>query len=369
MNTKKLAQDLIFYLLVLFGIGGLVYTYRILLGPLVIAALLAYLLYPGVTWLAKRTPLERGHVVPLVYLVFLAALILIFVYLSPVVIKQVRMLTAGLATVPNQISNIEAEIEAIFGFEVSLESFWIDLQSDAAQLLQPGRVFRVIQSASANIIWVVVIFAVSFYLLRDWERTREWLIRLAPENYQAGVRRLHQEIKAVWRAYLRGQLAIMFLLGLFSGIGAAAIGLPGALILGILAGTLALIPTLGPAVATALAAIIAWTQGSTYLDISNLVMTLLAVVIFQVVQAIEGIWLTPQIMGKRMNLHPGLVLVAVIGSLVTVGATLALIVVPLIGSLDIIIQYTRRVRAGLEPWPSADAPLESNIRIEEPDGE
>lgn len=355
MNTKKLAQDLFFYFLVLFGIGGLVYAYRILLGPLVIAGLLAYLLYPGVTWLAKRTPLERGQIVFLVYVVFLAVVILALVYLSPVVIQQARMLTAGLMTLPEHIAEIEIEIEQIFGFEVSLESVWVDLQNDAVQLLKPERIFRVIQGASTNIVWVVVIFAISYYIVRDWERLREWLIRLAPEKNQIDVRRLHQEIKAVWRAYLRGQLTIMFLLGLFSGIGATIIGIPGALILGILAGTLALIPTLGPAIATALAAIIAWTQGSIYWDISNLVATFLAIAIFQVVQAIEGIWLTPQIMGRRLQLHPGLVLLAVIGSLVTVGATMALIIVPLMGSLEIVIRYTSRVRAGLDPWPVENA--------------
>lgn len=361
MNTKKLAQDFVFYILMFLGIGGLIFTYRVLIGPLVIAALLAYLLYPGVTWIAKRSPLERGHIVPLVYIVFLGVMILVFIYLSPVIIQQARILTAGLTTVPDQIKSIETDILENFGFDVSLEAFWVDLQNDVAQLLKPERVFRVIQSVGANIFWVVVVFATSFYLLRDWPRLREWLISAAPEESQPDVRRLHQEIKAVWRAYLRGQLLIMFLLGLVSGLGAMAIGLPGALILGILAGTLALIPTLGPAVATGLAAIIAWTQGSTYLDISNLGMTIMAIFIFQIVQAIEGIWLTPQIMGRRMQLHPGLVLLAVIGSLATVGATMALIVVPLIGSMDIVIRYTRRVRAGLDPWPDDESLLAVEI--------
>lgn len=202
---------------------------------------------------------------------------------------------------------------------------------------------------------MVVILATSFYLLRDWERLRDWLIGLAPEVYQPDVKHLYLEIKAVWQVFLRGQLLIMFLVGLLSGLGAAVIGLPGAVILGILAGTLALIPTLGPAITTVIVAVVAWTQGSTYLDLPNSAMVILAVAVFQGVQIIEGVWLTPQIMGRRLQLHPGLVLIAIIGSLISVGATLALIILPLIGSLEIIIRYTRGKRAGLDPRPIDEA--------------
>lgn len=350
IGTKKLAQDQIFYVVILFGITGLIFTYRVLIGPLVIAALLAYLLYPGVTWIAKRTHLDRRQIVPLVYIAFVGALILVSVYLSPIIIQQARMLANGLQTIPEQIGIFESDLEVTLGYKVPMESIWIDLQSDAIQVLKPDRVFKVIKAASTNIIWVLVIFVTSFYLIRDWERLRKFLFFLAPVDYQADIQHLYQEIKAVWRAYLRGQLLIMFLIGLLSGLGATAIGLPGAVILGILAGTLALIPTLGPAIATIFAAIIAWTQGSTYLDIPNTIVAVLAVAIFQVVQLIEGVWLTPQIIGKRLQLHPGLVLIAVIGSLVTLGATMALIVAPLIGSLEAIIRYSRIKRAGLDLW-------------------
>ncbi len=85
----------------------------------------------------------------------------------------------------------------------------------------------------------------------------DWFIRLAPAEYEPDILHLYQEIKSVWQIFLRGQLLIMFLVGLLSGLVAAVIGLPGASILGILAGTLALIPTHGPAIATMINAIVA----------------------------------------------------------------------------------------------------------------
>jgi predicted PurR-regulated permease PerM len=130
---------------------------------------------------------------------------------------------------------------------------------------------------------------------------------------------------------------------------------PGALLLGFLAGALALIPSLGPAVATGIAALVAWVQGSSHFDISNLATALIIVAIFQIIQLIEGFWLTPRIMGRRLNLHPGLVLIAIVGTLFTLGALMALIIVPILGSLDLIFRYAHRKRAGLDPWSKPES--------------
>jgi predicted PurR-regulated permease PerM len=86
----------------------------------------------------------------------------------------------------------------------------------------------------------------------------------------------------------------------------------------------------------------------------------MVVAIFGLIQLVEGFWLTPRIMGRRMNLHPGLVLVAVVGTLFTLGAVMALIISPLLASFDLVFRYIRRRRAGLDPW----LPLE----LEDADG-
>lgn len=351
IKQPQFALDLALYALLLAGFGWLVYTYGVLLGPLMISALLAYLLYPGVTWLSARTRIERRRIVPLVYLLFIIFLVLTVFYVAPIIANQASLLTVQLAKLPDQVQTMQTSLERLLGFSLPLEDFATEFETMATQMLKLDQVFRLLQGASTNIVWVIIIFATSFHLLRDWERLREWLFALADESLQPDLHRLHQEITTVWHAYLRGQLLIMTILGLLSGLGAALVGLPGALILGFLAGTLALIPNLGPAIATAIAAVVAWTQGSTYLHISPLLFAFLVVAIFQVIQVIEGFWLTPRVIGRRLNLHPGLVLIAVVGTLFTLGASVALIVVPLLASLDIIFRYTRSKRAGLDPWP------------------
>jgi predicted PurR-regulated permease PerM len=367
MKTKKqsiFAQELILYTVLLIVFGWLIYTYQVLLGPMVISGLIAYIIYPGVTWLDEHTQINRHRIVLIVYLIFILVLVLIIVFVSPIIGKQISQLAEQLTRLPEQVEIFQSNLEHFLGFSVPLRSFISEFESDMAQLIKPDRLFRILQGASTNIVWVIIIFITSFHLLRDWPLLREWLFELSPNHIEPDLRRLHQEIKTVWHAYLRGQLLIMSILGLLSGIGAAVVGVPGALILGFLAGTLALIPSLGPAAATGIAALVAWTQGSAYFDISNLAVTLIVVAIFQVIQLIEGFWLTPRIMGRRLNLHPGLILIAVVGTLFTLGALMALIIVPLLGSLDIIIKFIRHKRAGVDPWEDQEPALSPDVDVD-----
>ena len=100
MAIKKVTQDFIFAFVILLMVGGLIYTYRQVIGPLVIAALLAYLLNPVVTWIKDCTNLPRKHIVHLVYIAFVSILVLFFVYISPIVLQQARILTS---TPPSRI--------------------------------------------------------------------------------------------------------------------------------------------------------------------------------------------------------------------------------------------------------------------------
>ncbi len=368
MNTKNqstFAREFLLNLILFSGIIWLIYTYRVLLGPLVISGLISYLLYPGVTWLSKRTQIDRRRIVPLVYIIFLVLLVLAMIYLVPVIVSQASLLANQLAKFPEQAEILQNNLQRFLGFNLPTESFFEEFETDMAKMLKPDQIFRIIRGASTNIVWVIIIFITSFHVLRDWIALREWLFGFSPKELEADLRRLHQEIKLVWQTYLRGQLVIMLILGILSGVGAAILGVPGALILGFLAGTLALIPSLGPATATGVAAIVAWNQGSTYLDISNMAVMLIVIAIFQGIQLFEGFWLTPRVMGRRLNLHPGLILVAIVSTLFTLGALMALIIIPILGSLELIFRYVKRKRAGLEPWSLLQAEEISEVEEED----
>jgi predicted PurR-regulated permease PerM len=338
-------------IIVLMGLVWLLFAVRALIGPLVIAALLAYVLNPAVTLITNRTKLSHNLSASLVYLLFLAVLVALLVIFVPVVIHQARSLSLELQAIGLQLEDALVSPVAFLGFDLPLDELLVDLRGISSPLLKPERVFKVLKATTTNLAWVLVILVTTYYLLQDWERLREWLIRLATEAYQPDVRRLHEEIKGVWQAYLRGQLLLMLLVGVLSGLGSAAVGLPGAVALGLLAGALALIPSLGPTVALVIAAVIAWFEGSVYLPLSNAWFTVVVIALYNLVQLVENIWLYPRIMERSLRVHRGLVFVAVVSALTLAGALVALIIVPLIGSVVVVGRYIRCRVLGSEPWP------------------
>jgi predicted PurR-regulated permease PerM len=340
-------------IIVLTGLTWLLFAVRALIGPLVIAALLAYVLNPAVTLITSRTKLSHNLSASLVYLLFLAILVAVLVIFVPVVIQQAKSLSLELQGIKVQLEDALTGPVTFLGFDLSLDQLLAELQEISSPLLKPERVLRVLKATTTNLAWILVILVTTYYLLRDWERLREWLIRLAPEAYQPDVRRLHKDIQGVWQAYLRGQLLLMLVVGVLTGLGSAAVGLPGAVALGLLAGALDLIPSLGPTVAMMMAAIVAWFEGSAYLPLSNAWFTVVVAVLYTLVQLVENIWLQPRIMGRSLRLHPGLVFVAVVGALALGGTLVALIIAPLLGSAGVVGRYVRCRMLGIEPWLEA----------------
>jgi predicted PurR-regulated permease PerM len=324
---------------------------RALIGPLIIAALLAYVLNPGVTLITAHTQLGRRLAASLIYLLLLVGLVAILFILGPVVIHQARNLSLELQAISAQLEKILDTPVTFLGFQLPLEEALVEFQELSSQSLKPERVFKLLRAATTNLGWILVILVTTYYLLQDWESLREWLIGLAPDVYQPDLRRLYQEIKEVWQAYLRSQLLLMLLVGLLTGLGAAAIGLRGAVVLGLLAAALDLIPSLGPTAATAIATIVAWFEGSSHLPLSNAWFAIVVLALYTSVQLLEEIWLRPRVMSHTLRLHPGLVFVAVVGALALGGALVALIVVPLLGSAGLAGRYLHHRMLGLEPWP------------------
>jgi predicted PurR-regulated permease PerM len=338
-------------IILLMGLVWLLFAIRALIGPLVIAASLAYVLNPAVTLITNRTKLSHNLSASLVYLLFLAVLVALLIIFVPVVISQAKSLAIELQGIKVQLEDALASPVTFLGFDLSFDDLLTELQEISSPLLKPDRLLRVLRATTKNLTWILVVLVTTYYLLRDWERLREWLIRLAPEAYQPDVRRLHEEIKSIWQAYLRGQLLLMLLVGVLTGLGSAVVGLPGAVALGLLAGVLDLIPSLGPTATAVVAVIIAWFEGSTYLPLSNAWFTVVVIVLYTLVQLVENIWLQPRIMGRSLRLHPGLVFVALVGALALAGALVALIIVPLIGSVVVMGRYFRCRILGFEPWP------------------
>lgn len=330
--ARYLALIVLLFLLALF-----LYAIREIIGPLVIAALLAYLLHPVVNWFHVRLRMKYRLAVFTVFWIVLIFLILLPVSLTPLLIDEMDAIEQEFVRLRTLVLNAVAEVEFL-GYSPA-EELTADSGNFLDQLLNADQLLGVLRAATENVIWVLVILITTYYLLMDGEKLHKWLIELFPAPYKTDIQRLNLELAEVWRYFLRGQLAAMLVIGIISGLAAALLGLPGAVALGLLALLLAVLPSVGSSIMIAVATLVALLADFNYLRLSPLLYGLLAMGIFSAIHLLENYWLRPRILGRRLHLHPGLILVAIIGALTLGGILEALLVVPALRSADIVGRY------------------------------
>lgn len=142
--------------------------------------------------------------------------------------------------------------------------------------------------------------------------------------------------------YLRGQLLLMFVVGIAFTIAWSILGIPGALVLGVVAGLFTLVPDVGPFLAAALAMAVALLEGSSWIRLSNFWVMMIVLGVYLVLISIKNFWLRPVIMGRSVNMNEGLVLVAILIATILNGIIGALLVVPVLASGVIIVDYLLR---------------------------
>ncbi|NOH12799.1 MAG: AI-2E family transporter [Chloroflexi bacterium] len=335
--------------LLLIFVGWLIIVARELIGALVISALIAYVLTPVVNLLTHRMRVPQRYAVVIVYLLFLALLIA-----TPILIAPLAVSLFG--NVDTELLNLEESIEAfladasILGFTLSTDLIPVNFQDSFIDLLNPQQVIAFLQTTSTNLVWVLISIVSVYYFLQDSAQLRRWVLGLVPGPYRQDARRLYRLIKDVWEAYLRGQLVLMLFVGIITGVTVAAVGLPGASLIGLLAGLFDIVPSLGPALAAVIAIVVAFFQGSNFLPMSNFWFAILILLLFVGIQTLENIWLRPRIMGPRLRLHPAMVFIGVIGALALSGILVALVIVPIMRTGGILGHYLVRRILQLDPW-------------------
>ena len=347
-TTKRLVVVglVIVFLLVL-------YVFRDLLPPVAIALVLAYLIKPIVDFVQRRTRLSRTLTVVLVFLVILLLFSIIPVTVVPYAVDQIRRLNVRLQQLTDSLISFLSQPINILGTSLSLQDLFGDLESAIQDLFQPfaTQTVALLFNVASSLLWILSILVISFYLVKDAERLRAFLDRMAPPGYTEELRRLREEINHVWKAFFRGQVLLGVVIGLVVWITMLIVGLPNAGMMGLVAGLLEVIPTFGPILATIPALLIAYFQGSTYLPISDFWFAVLVLAIYTVIQQTENAYLVPRIMSRRLLLHPVVVFIGVLAGGLLFGALGVLLAAPMIGTLRVVLIYVYAKLLDKDPFP------------------
>ncbi len=330
-----------FWLTLLLITGLLLYLLAPILLPFISGALLAYLGDPIVDRLEKWK-ISRTLSVVIVFFVLFLFFVPFFFFLIPLVESQLKLL---MTKMPGYIDwlmvNLEPTLQKTFGVNIpaleveQLKAGFSEQFANAGGFFK-GLVRTVSHSGMVVAGWAANLFlipVITFYLLRDWDKLVDYIHDLLPRNIEPTVSLLSKQSDEVLGAFLRGQMLVMLALGTIYAIGLKLVGLEFSLLIGMLAGLLSFIPYMGLIVGIVVAGAAVLLQTH---DPSNILWVAL---VFGVAQMIEGMILTPLLVGDRIGLHPVAVIFSVLAGGQLFGFFGILLALPVFAVLAVIMRH------------------------------
>ena len=331
-----------FWLGLLLAVGGLLYVLAPILMPFLAGLLIAYIGDPLVDRL-ERTGLSRTGSVVAVFGLFTLLLLIGLLIVIPMLGRQLLHLYQML---PQMLDHLQHEILPWIQVQLGLdEGFWQLEQLKAVLVEHLSRTTdvagmllgHVTSSSLALLAWLgnlLLIPVVGFYLLRDWDVLMAKLRTLLPRHKEPMIVGLALQCHEVLGAFLRGQLLVMLALGAIYSIGLMALGLELGLLVGILAGLASIVPYMGFVVGIGAALIAGLFQFG--LD----PYPLLGIgAVFMLGQLLEGMLLTPMLVGDRIGLHPVAVIFAVLAGGQLFGFTGVLLALPVAAVIMVLLRH------------------------------
>jgi predicted PurR-regulated permease PerM len=352
METKWSTQTRIFVIsILLIALVLFLYFIHDLLRPVVIASLLGFMLYPLATFLRRRTPLTQKAAGVVVFFTFLAILAIIPAVVTPVVIGELDSLGTQAVDIVTGINDFISQT-TVLGYHI-FSGVPQNLQDSLTGLFRPDQIYGSLATITENVVWVGVIMIMLYYLLVDWVKARNVAFEGIPNSLKRDAYEMFKRLRDIWDVYLRGQLLMMLILGVASGIAAAILGLPGAIILGLVAAGFGLVPSVGSSAYVVVPGLVAMFTQTSIFGLSHFWYVAIVVGVFASIHLFENYWLRPRILGHGLGLHPAVILVSVIGALTLGGGLFALVVVPMIRTVGVILRYLISKLSDQDPWEDA----------------
>jgi len=281
------------------------------ISPLFIGFLIAWLLNPLVTKLTDKG-LNRSISVILIFALMIIFLYLFILLAVPAMANQIKDIVG---TIPTILSDLKSWVENIFDkiADLSLENldttkthFFDSIEKIGTNLQTnlPQTALNLISSMASGLGKILLSFIVGFYMLFNFNTVSSGFVKLLPKKWRKDADQLLSQISTTTYDYVKGTLVISFMLMIVSLIGFAIIGLKAPFLIALFCAITNLIPYIGPYMGAAVAALVGFSQSS--------VVGILTLVFIFIVQTLEGNFLTPLFMSKKMNLHPVTILISLL---------------------------------------------------------
>jgi len=345
-EADRVPLQIVLVVLTAAALGLLLYLARGALSPFVVGLLLVYLLDRPVTLLA-RLGLPRILGIPLVYAVVVVAL---FEILSATLVPLVEQARSFGRELPGLVAALDEQLrrlgEIYRGLDLppelrqAIDAALADLGATLLRLdptvLVP--VFGSLAAFVASLFGYLVIPVWVFYVLLDPGALTEGLQRALPARWRADAAAVGEIVRRVFGQWIRAQVVLGGLVGLATYLGLLVLGTlvdpilaRYALLLAIVAGTLELLPIVGPIISAIPAILVGATAG-----LEPMIAVLL---LYLVVQQVENHLLVPKIQGDAVELHPSLVIFAIVVGAAVGGLLGAILALPVAATARNVYRY------------------------------
>jgi predicted PurR-regulated permease PerM len=345
-------------ILVLAFFAFLIFRFKEIIPPLIIAIMLAYVLSPLVNRIQNRWRIHRALAILASYLILILVAAILLLLLIPPLVDQFDSLNLDLQLLLQQAETFIGQQFVLMGHTIDGSSLVEQVTTSFQRLAEPflGQTLGFVVDMITSIIWLVFIFVISFYLILDNDSVRAWLEGLPPPEYRQDYIRLRDEINLIWTSFFRGQIVLAAVVATMFTIAGFILGLPFAFAMGIFAGLMEFLPSIGHAIWLFVASILAFFIGSTWLPIPNWMFMLLIIGLHLIFEQFDLNYLIPRIIGRRVQLSPLVVILGIAAGALLAGVIGILLAAPTIASARVIGRYIYANLLDQDPFPPYEEP-------------
>ena len=311
---------------------------------LFIAILLASALEPMVGLIHDRLPLGRGATILVVYLAFFVTVLGLAFIVVPAAIGQGEQIISSLPAFFDSARSWAATLRPEI-LSASVTALLDSVASVFAPAAPPNsdQVVQVSAAAADAAVKLATLLTIVFFWLIEHARLQRYLLAFMPADRRAGARDAWNEIETRLGLWVRGQLTLMGVMGVATGVAYSLLGLPGALLLALIAALTEAIPIVGPLLGAIPAVLVAATVSPE--------LALIVAGVYVVLQLVEGSVLVPFVMRNAIGISPLLVLLSLLVGGAVGGLVGAFLAVPVAASVEIVLTrlQARETPVGLEP--------------------
>jgi predicted PurR-regulated permease PerM len=356
-RTTKLVVALSLLALFVFMLA----RFQYLIVPVVIAFIVAYLLYPVSSFLHKKLHFHWRLSVGLVYLVVILGLIALLTWGGFNLIGQLQNLVSfidvAIRNIPQFLKEIEKQPLIIGPFILTVPQ--LDLTSivnDVVSFIQPvlariGNIFTAIASGAINLLtWTFFSILISFFVLSETGGQRSKMIQVNIPGFESDFQRIRFELGHIWNAFLRGQLLIVFLAFLIYLILLGGLGLNFFFGLALMAALARFIPWIGPLIVYITMALVAYFQTGNPFSLPPILYAGFVVLASYIIDQIIDQLIQPRFMADALKLHPAAILVAALIGLNLFGFIGLLLAAPILATIILALDYIMKKMVDEDPW-------------------